>query len=108
MTRFICCILVLASAFGSTLAAQDAGDPVRGLAYAKTSCASCHAVDPNEDVPAIDGAPSFDQVANTPGMTSTALAVWLQTPHPNMPNFIIPSPDMDDVISYILTLKKAK
>ena len=51
--------------------------------------------------------PSFQTVADSPGMTERALAVWLQNPHPNMPNFILPQADMDNVIAYIMTLKSA-
>ena len=40
-------------------------------------------------------------------MTERALAVWLQNPHPNMPNFILPQADMDNVIAYIMSLKSA-
>jgi hypothetical protein len=38
-------------------------------------------------------------------MTARALAVWLQTSHPTMPDFIIPPGDMDNVIAYIMSLR---
>lgn len=47
----------------------------------------------------------FKDVANNPGMTGTALAVWLQTSHPTMPNFILEKQDMLNVVAYILSLK---
>jgi hypothetical protein len=50
-------------------------------------------------------APPFKDVANTPGMTETALTVWLRTSHPTMPNIIVEPADMDNVIAYILSLK---
>jgi hypothetical protein len=44
-------------------------------------------------------------VANTPGMTATALAVWLTTSHPTMPNIVLEQQDLDNVVAFILTLK---
>ena len=37
-------------------------------------------------------------------MTATALAVWLQTSHPTMPNIMLAPNDMDNVFAYILSL----
>jgi hypothetical protein len=34
-------------------------------------------------------APDFQTIANTPGMTATALRAFLQTPHPKMPDLIL-------------------
>jgi hypothetical protein len=50
-------------------------------------------------------APRFKDVANTSGMTATALTVWLQTSHPTMPNIILEPNDMSNVVAYILSLK---
>jgi hypothetical protein len=38
-------------------------------------------------------------------MTARALAVWLQTSHPSMPNIMIPAEQKDDVIAYIMSLR---
>ena len=38
-------------------------------------------------------------------MTATALSVILRNPHREMPDLILKSPELADVISYILTLK---
>jgi hypothetical protein len=38
-------------------------------------------------------------------MTGLALAVFLRTPHRNMPNLIISDRDRDNVIAYILSLR---
>jgi len=85
--------------------ADNIGDPANGQAYVKRACASCHAVSPDETVSPVFEAPAFAEVANTPGMTRTALTVWLNTPHPTMPNFVLEGQDLDDVIAYILSLK---
>jgi hypothetical protein len=41
-------------------------------------------------------------------MTYTALSVWFQSPHPSMPNLIIPPEDVANVATYILSLKEKK
>ena len=95
---------ILIAGFGPA-AAREYGDPVSGLTYAKETCSECHAVRAEDLLSPVAEATSFEEVANTPGMTRTALTVWLQTPHPTMPNLVIAPQDMDDVIAYILTLK---
>jgi hypothetical protein len=50
-------------------------------------------------------APTFKSIANAPGMTATALTVFLRTPHRNMPNLIISGSDRGNVIEYILSLR---
>jgi hypothetical protein len=53
-------------------------------------------------------APSFQQVADTPGMTTTALTVWLQTSHPTMPNIQLTQAEKRDVIAYIVSLRTTR
>jgi mono/diheme cytochrome c family protein len=83
----------------------EVGDAGQGLAYAEKTCSGCHnvlrtgAASPNKD------APPFKQIANTPGMSITALTVWSRTSHPTMPNFVIPANDMDNLIAYIMSLR---
>ena len=52
-----------------------------------------------------DIGPDFETVANTPGMTATALNAFLLTSHPKMPNLILSPEQSADVIAYILTLR---
>jgi mono/diheme cytochrome c family protein len=85
--------------------AQEAGDPGRGLVFAQQTCASCHAVLPAETTSPRPNTATFKTIANTPGMTGTAVAVWLQTPHKSMPDLIIEAGDRNDVIAYILSLR---
>jgi mono/diheme cytochrome c family protein len=95
--------LAVVLGYGAALAAEP-GDAARGLSYSKKFCAECHGVEANLGSPNPE-APTFKGVANSPGMTGTALAVWLQSPHPSMPQLIVPFDDRDDVIAYILSLK---
>jgi mono/diheme cytochrome c family protein len=89
----------------STAEAQEAGNAEAGHAYAKKVCAECHAVERGETE--ILNPPSFQNVADSSGITERALAVWLRNPHPNMPDFILPQADMENVIAYIMSLKSA-
>ncbi len=87
--------------------AEDVGDPQAGHKYAQKVCAECHAVEQGEKLSPYLDLPSFQAVADSPGITERALAVWLTNPHPNMPDFIIPQADMGNVIAYIMSLHSA-
>jgi mono/diheme cytochrome c family protein len=103
--------IVAASAFLAGIqpvCAQEQGDPKRGLSYAEKACTECHGVLAEDDISPLLDAPTFRSVANTPGMTYTALSVWFQSPHPSMPNLIIPPEDLANVIAYIMSLKDVK
>ena len=85
--------------------AEEPGDPRAGLAFARANCAECHAVTDTEDKSPNTDAPNFASVAKKPGMTGRALAVWLQTSHPTMPNFLVAQEDRNNVIAYIMSLQ---
>ena len=87
-------------------AAQEMGDAKKGATLAQSVCAECHAVRSGETRSPNTKAPTFTSVASTQGMTEMALRVWLQSPHPTMPNLMLDEDAKDDVIAYILTLKK--
>jgi tetratricopeptide (TPR) repeat protein len=88
--------------------ALETGDAARGLAYAQKTCAGCHNVLRTSAPSPHRQAPTFRKIANTPGMSVTALTVWSRTTHPTMPNLIIQPEDMDDLIAYILSLRERK
>jgi hypothetical protein len=52
--------------------------------------------------------PNFQDIANTSGMTATALRVFLTTSHPKMPNLIHTPEQLSDVIAYILSLRESR
>ena len=90
---------------GTGALAQDFGDVEAGHAFARQVCATCHAVEAEQTVSPHPGAPTFRAAANVPGMTGTALVVFLRTPHSDMPDLVLPPEKMRDVVAYILTLK---
>ena len=104
--RILTTIAALAMIVAPRIAcAVELGDPQQGLTYAKQVCAECHAVDAGDALSPNPDAPSFEDVANTPGMTARALVVWLQSPHPTMPNIMIPTGDTDNIVAYITSLR---
>jgi cytochrome c2 len=87
-------------------AAAQEGDIARGHAFAREACKMCHVVEPEEEAPrTLDIGPAFRAIANTPGMTATALRVFLTSSHPKMPNLILKPDRTADVIAYILSLR---
>jgi cytochrome c len=86
--------------------AQD-GDVAAGHTFAREACISCHVVEPeNRSSRIVSIGPNFQDIANTKGMTATALRVFLTTSHPKMPNLILTPEDTTDVIAYILSLRE--
>jgi mono/diheme cytochrome c family protein len=94
------CILIGAT---PVIAAEEQGDVQAGFEYADTYCAGCHGI--SEEASPLSDAPRFRHVADQPGMTATALQVWMQTSHPTMPNIVVTPKDLRNVIAYILSLK---
>ena len=91
------------------LEAQEVGNPNQGLRLAHTLCAECHLVDKAAGQShRIRDAPTFEHIANIPGMSSIALAAALRTSHETMPNVIIKGSDLSDVIAYILSLNERR
>ena len=84
-------------------AAADVGDPQAGFEYAKEYCSPCHGISAEKSP--LPKATRFREVADRPGVTGTALRVWMETSHPTMPNIVVEKQDMLNVIAYILSLK---
>ena len=98
-------LFALAASAVSANAQEGAGDLQAGRAYAQRVCSPCHRIEPDPQVQRMfEIAPDFQEIANTPGITATALNAFLHTSHPKMPNFILSPEASDDVIKYILSL----
>jgi mono/diheme cytochrome c family protein len=99
-------MVIGAAVAASQVRAQELGDLQQGRALAQQVCSECHAVG-REDARSPNAlAPRFEAVAATPGMTATALNVFLHTSHRAMPNLILTADQTNGVIAYILSLKK--
>lgn len=84
---------------------EELGNRSAGYDIALEVCAECHAIEPGAKFSPNPLAPPFQDVADTPGMSSLALSVWSVTPHEMMPNFIFKDKERADIIAYILSLK---
>jgi len=106
LTRARYVALLLAMAAGAAEAQEGGGDLQAGHALAQRVCSPCHAIAPDPHAQRMfEIGPDFQTIADTPGMTATALNAFLLTSHPKMPNFILTRDGSADVIAYILNLR---
>ena len=103
--RFAIAALCLSAAVG-TAGAAGVGVPERGYLYAEANCTECHAIDRGDYESPYYGAPAFSEIANVPAMSELALYSFFQTPHPTMPNLMVPPGDIRDLVAYIRSLRK--
>jgi mono/diheme cytochrome c family protein len=107
--KMICIVILVGilTASAYTASAQDAsGNPEAGRLFAREVCSPCHAVTAEQaSQRTIAIGPDFQTIANTSGMTATALRAFLQTPHPKMPNLILTPEQSADVIAFVLSLR---
>ncbi|HKM70686.1 MAG TPA: hypothetical protein VKG22_04650 [Stellaceae bacterium] len=97
---------ILAATADAANAQEPSGNPEAGRAYAHEVCSPCHALTAEQaSQRTIAVAPDFHAIANTSGMTATALRAFLMTPHPKMPNLILTGEQSDDVIAFLLSLR---
>ena len=105
-------IIVLGTCIGALLAtlqplcAQSSrGDAASGRFYAVNLCTGCHSVEPETD-----GlgrfAPDFTAVARRRSTTAGSLKAFLRSDHELMPNFNLKPTEIDDVVAYILSLRR--
>lgn len=80
----------------------------RGQKFARNRCSDCHGVEPWQLSP-VPSAPTFEAIANTPDLTKGTLTQWLNESH-NFPRemyFEVPAEHIDDLVAYVLTLRRA-
>ena len=83
----------------------EQGSVAQGQKLAESVCAECHAVGTGQRRSRNRAAPSFADIAASPGLTAVAIRVWLQTPHPTMPNIRLGNDEKDSIVAYLLSLK---
>ena len=84
--------------------AKATGEIAAGRRLAETLCSVCHRID-NRSGPREGPGPSFADIARMPSTTPLAISVFLQSSHNNMPNLILTQAEIDDVRSFILSLR---
>ena len=80
---------------------------LRGMAFVRQHCASCHGVTANSVSPNPES-PPFEDVANKPGLTVVTLRQFLRDSHnyPAAMNFTVDRARIRDIAAYMLTLRK--
>jgi mono/diheme cytochrome c family protein len=96
--------LFIASVMLAAGAAQ-AQDIPAGKTIAKVWCSNCHSVASQEKTTVRDGVPTFLSIAQMQSTTEMSLAAFLATPHGGMPNLTLSRKEIQDVSSYILSLR---
>jgi mono/diheme cytochrome c family protein len=98
-------ILVAVCAASVGARAQETGSISEGLVTAEERCSGCHGIARGAEYSPTFGAPTFEHIALTPGMTATALSAALKTSHRTMPNLILSSDELANITAYILSMK---
>lgn len=93
---------------GAATAGSGQGDPEAGYAFAQQLCAQCHHVEADWVDLSESYAPPFVDIADNTQLSDMAIRVFLQTPHKEMPNFVLTQQQIDDVIAYIATLRQPR
>jgi cytochrome c len=92
----------LHSAAGATLSLESA---IAGHRLADAWCKECHAIDAGTAGTA-RAAPDFAAIANQPSTTALSLKVFLRSNHASMPNLVIAPGETNDLVNYILSLRR--
>lgn len=76
-----------------------------GHRLAEAWCKECHLIDMKIPQTA-NIAPDFAAIANQPSTTELSLKVFLGSNHRNMPNLILGPEEANNLVGYILSLKR--
>lgn len=96
------------------LSACQTGTPVASAsaapdppAFVEAACGGCHAVEPPFLSPN-PASPTFEMIANTPGVTDDTLAKWLTDAHnyPEVMDFDLTEEQIGTVADYLVTLRR--
>lgn len=76
-------------------------------AFVEAACGGCHAVEPPFLSPNPQ-APSFEAVANRPGVTKATVRAWLVNAHnyPEVMDFDLNRDHVDEVATYMIKLRR--
>ena len=99
--------LIASSMLSGGAWAQEPGRSEAGLVLARRICSECHNVETKAGPSPNPAAPQFETIANVPGMSAIALSVALQRSHRTMPNINLNADELRDIVSYILSLRRA-
>ena len=96
-------IAAILIALGANAVAARAADVQTGEFLATHWCHSCHVV--GDSGSGNDAAPTFQAIAKRHAGDDSWLRAWLASPHPPMPNLTLSREEIDDIVTYLGTLK---
>lgn len=99
-------VAILATAC-QTMSDARTAEPPPPPAFVEAACGGCHAVEPPFLSPN-PRAPTFEAVANRPGVTKATIRAWLVNAHnyPEQMDFDLERDHVDQVTDYVITLKR--
>ena len=106
--RYPVLVFLGVASIASALRAETGPEAQAGQRLAEEVCAECHAVRPGEASSPRRSAPSFQRIADTPGMTATALTVALRTSHKTMPNIMLDPKETREIIGYLTGMARRR
>jgi hypothetical protein len=98
-------LFIVALAVPIEALAQPDNSHSLGRQVALELCSSCHQVVEGQPLPRQNIA-SFFAIASLTSTTALSLKVFLQSNHKGMPNLIVSESDSNDLVGYILSLKR--
>ena len=106
-----------ACAYSTTSSGLDEPPPAKALtdaeherlAFVQAACGGCHAVE-EPGLSPNPASPPFADIANRKGLSHETLVTWLTDAHnyPEVMDFDLDPPQVDDIADYILTLRSDK
>jgi len=106
VAMFAIAVTMLAVANHRPARAADAEQVKRGGALAKTWCSACHVIGANSQRSAADIAPTFTDIANNKAISDARIRGVLNRPHGRMPTDALTARQIEDVVAYILSLRR--
>ncbi len=97
--------LLIIRVHGARGASQDDTSVAEGRQLAQAWCTACHAVD-SKAAGTASTAPDFAAIASLPSTTELSLKVFFRSNHRNMPNLMLKPAEVDNLVNYILSLKR--
>ena len=101
-------LMLAATACQTTGGTGRSAAPPEPPAFVEAACGGCHAVEPLYLSPNPD-APSFEAIANRPGVTKATIRAWLTNAHnyPEVMDFELEREHVDQITDYMVTLRRA-
>jgi len=98
--------LAWAGSVGSAeLTVRESVEAQQGRELARLWCKHCHLVEPEGSGYVQSNVPTFAEIANRPDQSAEQIKLFLVDPHPPMPNLNLSRDEIQNLATYILSLK---